>query len=62
MAHRDEGRDESVDDERGAEMKAAVWQGRRDVRVETVPDPKIEEPTDAIVRITSQACVDRTST
>ena len=45
--------DKSVDDERGAEMKAAVWQGRRDVRVETVPDPKIEEPTDAIVRITS---------
>ena len=45
--------DEAVEDERGAEMKAAVWQGRRDVRVETVPDPKIEEPTDAIVRITS---------
>src|SRR6476646_2750050 len=36
-------------------MKAAVWQGKRDVRVETVPDPTIEEPTDAIVRITSTA-------
>src|SRR5215204_1842460 len=34
-------------------MKAAVWHGKRDVRVETVPDPIIKEPTDAIVRITS---------
>ena len=34
-------------------MKAAVWHGKRDVRVDTVPDPTIEEPTDAIVRITS---------
>lgn len=34
-------------------MKAAVWHGRRDVRVEDVPDPTIEEPTDAVVRVTS---------
>ena len=34
-------------------MRAVVWQGRRDVRVETVPDPTITEPTDAVVRITS---------
>ena len=34
-------------------MKAVIWQGKRDVRVESVPDPKIEEPTDAIVEITS---------
>ncbi|MGW2830028.1 zinc-dependent alcohol dehydrogenase [Streptomyces sp. NPDC001286] len=34
-------------------MKAVTWQGKRDVRVETVPDPKIQEPTDAIIRITS---------
>ncbi|MEU7581505.1 zinc-dependent alcohol dehydrogenase [Streptomyces sp. NPDC041068] len=34
-------------------MRAVTWQGRRDVRVETVPDPKIEQPTDAVVRITS---------
>ncbi|GHH73313.1 glutathione-dependent formaldehyde dehydrogenase [Streptomyces sulfonofaciens] len=34
-------------------MKALTWQGRRDVRVETVPDPEIKESTDAIVRITS---------
>ena len=34
-------------------MKAVTWHGRRDVRVDTVPDPTIEKPTDAIVRITS---------
>ena len=34
-------------------MKAVTWHGRRDVRVEDVPDPIIQEPTDAIVRITS---------
>ncbi|MEA2331985.1 MAG: hypothetical protein QOH58_2123 [Thermoleophilaceae bacterium] len=34
-------------------MKAVTWHGKRDVRVDTVPDPSIEEPTDAIVRITS---------
>jgi threonine dehydrogenase-like Zn-dependent dehydrogenase len=34
-------------------MKAVVWHGREDVRVEEVPDPTIEEPTDAIVRVTS---------
>src|SRR6188508_461712 len=34
-------------------MRAVTWQGKRDVRVETVADPAIEEPTDAIVRITS---------
>src|ERR687886_1017645 len=34
-------------------MKALTWHGKRDVRVETVPDPAIEQPSDAIVRITS---------
>ena len=34
-------------------MKAVVWHGKRDVRVDEVPDPAIQEPTDAIVRITS---------
>ena len=34
-------------------MKAVTWQGTEDVRVEEVPDPEIEESTDAIVRITS---------
>jgi threonine dehydrogenase-like Zn-dependent dehydrogenase len=34
-------------------MKAVTWHGKRDVRVDTVPDPSIQEPTDAIVRVTS---------
>jgi threonine dehydrogenase-like Zn-dependent dehydrogenase len=34
-------------------MKAVAWHGNRDVRVDTVPDPKIEKPTDAIIRVTS---------
>ncbi|WP_037863181.1 zinc-dependent alcohol dehydrogenase [Streptomyces sp. NRRL S-340] len=34
-------------------MKAVTWQGKRDVRVDDVPDPKIQEPTDAVIRITS---------
>jgi threonine dehydrogenase-like Zn-dependent dehydrogenase len=34
-------------------MKAVTWHGKRDVRVDSVPDPSIQEPTDAIVRITS---------
>jgi threonine dehydrogenase-like Zn-dependent dehydrogenase len=34
-------------------MKAVTWHGKRDMRVDNVPDPKIEEPTDVIVRITS---------
>jgi threonine dehydrogenase-like Zn-dependent dehydrogenase len=36
-------------------VKAVTWQGKEDVRVEEVPDPRIEQPTDAIVRITSTA-------
>jgi threonine dehydrogenase-like Zn-dependent dehydrogenase len=36
-------------------MKAVAWHGKRDVRVDTVEDPRIEQPTDAIVRITSTA-------
>jgi threonine dehydrogenase-like Zn-dependent dehydrogenase len=34
-------------------MKALTWHGKRDVRVEQVPDPAIEQPTDAIVRVTT---------
>ena len=34
-------------------MKAVAWHGTHDVRVDTVDDPSIEHPTDAIVRITS---------
>ncbi|MFZ6992910.1 zinc-dependent alcohol dehydrogenase [Curtobacterium sp. RRHDQ66] len=36
-------------------MRALTWQGTEKVSVETVPDPTIHEPTDAIVRITSSA-------
>nr|MDQ2698528.1 alcohol dehydrogenase catalytic domain-containing protein [Actinomycetota bacterium] len=36
-------------------MKALTWQGRRDVSVVDVDDPRIQEPTDAIVKITSTA-------
>lgn len=34
-------------------MRALTWHGKRDVRVDTVADPTIEEPTDAIIRVTS---------
>ncbi len=34
-------------------MKALCWHGKADVRVDTVPDPKIEEPTDVIIKVTS---------
>jgi len=34
-------------------MRALTWHGRRDVRVDTVDDPRIEEPTDAIIRVTT---------
>ena len=34
-------------------MRALTWHGKRDVRVEEVPDPQLKEPTDAIVRVTT---------
>src|SRR3954471_12476951 len=37
----------------GGDMKAVTWHGKRDVRVETVPDPTIQEPTDAIIQVTT---------
>jgi threonine dehydrogenase-like Zn-dependent dehydrogenase len=36
-------------------MRANCWMGKNDVRVQTVPDPQIMNPRDAIVRITSTA-------
>jgi len=36
-------------------MRAVTWQGRREVGVDTVPDPSIKDPTDVVVRITSTA-------
>ncbi|HEX6025881.1 MAG TPA: zinc-dependent alcohol dehydrogenase [Solirubrobacter sp.] len=34
-------------------MKALTFHGKRDVRIDNVPDPAIQEPTDAIIRVTS---------
>jgi len=34
-------------------VHAVTWHGKRDVRVDDVPDPKIEQPTDAIIRVTT---------
>jgi threonine dehydrogenase-like Zn-dependent dehydrogenase len=34
-------------------MRAVTWHGVHDMRVEHVPDPKIEEPTDVLIRVTS---------
>src|SRR5688572_29540786 len=36
-------------------MKALCWEGKKEVRVRNVPDPRILNPRDAIVRITSTA-------
>jgi threonine dehydrogenase-like Zn-dependent dehydrogenase len=36
-------------------MRAVVWHGKEDVRVDDAPDPRIEEPTDAVIRVTSTA-------
>lgn len=36
-------------------MKALCWHGHGDVRIDTVPDPKIEQPTDVVIKVTSTA-------
>lgn len=36
-------------------MRALCWHGKADIRYDTVPDPKIEDPRDAIVKVTSCA-------
>jgi threonine dehydrogenase-like Zn-dependent dehydrogenase len=36
-------------------VKALTWHGKRDVRVDSVPDPAIKEPTDAIIKVTTTA-------
>jgi threonine dehydrogenase-like Zn-dependent dehydrogenase len=36
-------------------MKALVWHGKGDMRCDTVPDPKIEQPRDAIIKVTACA-------
>jgi threonine dehydrogenase-like Zn-dependent dehydrogenase len=34
-------------------VKAVVWHGKRDIRVDTVPDPTIQDPDDIVIRVTS---------
>ena len=36
-------------------MKALTWHGKSDIRCETVRDPKIEHPRDAIIKVTACA-------
>ena len=36
-------------------MKALRWYGKEDMRCESVPDPKIEHPRDAIIKVTATA-------
>ena len=36
-------------------MRALTWHGKHDVRMETVPDPQIVNPRDAVIKITSTA-------
>lgn len=36
-------------------MKALCWHGKGDVRIDTVADPEIKDPRDAIIRVTSTA-------
>ena len=36
-------------------MRALCWHGKGDVRVDTVPDPKIQNPRDALIKITACA-------
>src|SRR4028118_1821528 len=36
-------------------MKALVWHGKQDIRHETVPDPEIEHPRDAIIKVSTCA-------
>jgi threonine dehydrogenase-like Zn-dependent dehydrogenase len=39
-------------------MRALTWQGNEHVEVTDVPDPRIQEPTDVIIQVTSTAICD----
>src|SRR3712207_2275486 len=52
---RPRGSSAAADSDKGGVMKANCWYGKKDVRVEQVPDPKILNKRDAIVKITSTA-------
>ena len=36
-------------------MKALVWHGKQDIRCDNIPDPEIEDPKDAVIKVTSCA-------
>ena len=36
-------------------MRALCWHGKSDVRVDTVPDPQIEDARDVVIKVTSTA-------
>ena len=36
-------------------MRALTWHGKHDIRCESVPDPEIEAPTDAVIKVTACA-------
>ena len=36
-------------------MRALTWQGKESVSIQDVPDPTIQEPADAIIKVTSTA-------
>jgi len=36
-------------------MKALIWQGKKDIRYESVPDPRIEHPRDAVIKVSTCA-------
>jgi hypothetical protein len=36
-------------------MMALIWHGKGDIRCESVPDPRIEHPRDAIIKVTARA-------
>ena len=36
-------------------MKALCWHATGDVRIDTVPDPTIQDPRDAVIKITTTA-------
>ena len=40
---------------KGAQMKAVVFHGIGDIRLDDVPEPQVQEPTDAVVRLTASA-------
>src|ERR1700760_32685 len=49
------GCEDRFDDEEGKFMKALTWHGKHDMRCETVPDPKIQDGRDAIIKVTACA-------